>query len=216
MAQPPLIIIGMHRSGTSLITKVLERSGIFMGVVKDHNFEAMHFLSLNQQALWSAGFDWHKPGVPASENWQSFSAQELYWEHFKITSRWRKLKLRLLNPKWGWKDPRNTFTLNHWLKLYPGAKVLHIQRNREAVVKSLQKRNKAKGEVFRAELNDPLFCGQLWQQYRDKASSYRQNLGDRFLEIDYEDLIGKEKETVSKLEHFSGVKVGSALDYFLS
>ncbi len=32
---------------------------------------------------------------------------------------------------WGWKDPRNTFTLPMWLSIFPKARVLHVLRNKE-------------------------------------------------------------------------------------
>lgn len=211
----PYIIIGMHRSGTSLLAQLLEASGIFMGVIKDHNFEAMHFLSLNQQSMWAAGGDWHQPVVPDELHWKTLPAQVLYHEHFRVTDRLAKWQLAWRNPAWGWKDPRNTFTLPMWLKLFPKAKVIHIHRNREAVVESLQRRNQLKGEVFQEDLKSSHFCRQLWQRYVDQARSYRSELADRYLELAYEDLIASRPDTLNKVEKFCSVSLQTALEEHL-
>ena len=41
MKYNPIIIIGMHRSGTSMLSKILEDSDIFLGNNKDINNEAL-------------------------------------------------------------------------------------------------------------------------------------------------------------------------------
>lgn len=215
MASAPFIIIGMHRSGTSLLAKVLERSGIFMGVVKDHNFEAMHFLSLNQQSLWSAGFDWHKPGVPSSEHWKLYPKNELYKEHFKLKGRWAYYRNLLKNPAWGFKDPRTTFTLEMWLSIYPNARVIYLSRNPEAIVKSLQMRNSRKGEVQVPELVSKDFCLELCEKYQSQAASYANALQGNYLQISYEELLARDEKSISALSKFCGKSVREALQYYL-
>jgi len=205
----------MHRSGTSLLAKVLERSGIFMGVVKDHNFEAMHFLSLNQQSMWAAGYDWHQPGAPTSPYWKIIPAQELYREHFKLVGRWAFWLNLLRNPAWGFKDPRNTFTLNMWLSLYPQAKVIHLHRDCEKVMASLQTRNKRKGEVYCPTLDDDEFCRALCQKYQQQARSYQQDLGENYFEISYQELMEQNETRLKELSEFCGKPVQTALKYYL-
>jgi hypothetical protein len=40
----PVIILGMHRSGTTMVTKLLEEVGLFVGDRLDENHEAVLFL----------------------------------------------------------------------------------------------------------------------------------------------------------------------------
>ncbi len=47
----PVIIIGMHRTGTSMITKLLEEYGIYFGSLKEHHNEAIFFLKINEKIL---------------------------------------------------------------------------------------------------------------------------------------------------------------------
>ena len=52
--QDPVIIIGMHRSGTSMLTRLLEKAGLFVGHEKENNWEAWFFPKINQW-LFSTG-----------------------------------------------------------------------------------------------------------------------------------------------------------------
>ena len=197
----------MHRSGTSLVAKVLEKGGIFMGVIKDHNYEAMHFLSLNQQTLWAASASWLEPTVPEELYWKTIPAKALFNEHFKINGKIQKLKYILSSPTWGWKDPRNTFTLNMWLSLFPNAKVIHVTRDCEEVARSLAKRNHVKGEVNDPRLDDLEFNRALWKKYVDQGRSYANELGSRYFEIDYKDITSLDSFAIAKLEKFTGTKL---------
>ncbi len=203
----PYIIIGMHRSGTSLLAKVLEKGGVFMGVIKDHNYEAMHFLSLNQQILWGAGGNWLEPVIPEKKHWKALPPKELYHEHFKLNGRLQRLRYSLFPQPWGWKDPRNTFTLPMWLELFPQARVIHLLRDREAVALSLKKRNNVPGEVHDPRLSDLDFNRELWEKYVHQGKSYSTLLGKNYLEIEYYDLIHKKAATVKKLEEFTHLQL---------
>lgn len=200
----PVILIGMHRSGTSFLAEVLHRSGIHMGVKRDHNFEAFHFLSINQRAMWQAGGDWYKPIVPAFEHFDNWTADELFKIHFDVKGNGKYLFYKLINKRWGWKDPRNTFTLAYWLNLFPEAKVVHLIRNGWDVALSLQKRNQKPGEVHVAELNDPLVGFALWDTYINQAMSYNHSA---LCHVKYEDLVRNDLQTIQQLEHFLKVSL---------
>ena len=47
MNQQPIIILGMHRSGTTMITKMLENLGLFVGAEKEINHESLFFWEIN-------------------------------------------------------------------------------------------------------------------------------------------------------------------------
>jgi len=186
-----------------------------MGVIKDHNYEAMHFLSINQQVMWKGNHDWYKPAVPKVEEWHDIPAQELFREHFRLNGKLAQIKQALRGEDWGWKDPRNTFTLDMWLKKFPKAKVIHLVRDKNAVINSLQRRNKISGEVQAEELNDLEYCAQLWQSYVDQGQTYAKKLGDRYLEIKYEDLRQGEEKTIAQLEQFCGKPLQANIKKYL-
>lgn len=203
----PVIVMGMHRSGTSLLVDVLEALGIHMGVVQDHHGEAMHFLSINQRALLAAGGNWLHPVVPAEPHFDTWSPLDLYLEHLKQVGKWAKIKALIHAQPWGWKDPRNTFTLHHWLRIFPQAKVIHVHRHPAEVIASLQVRNEKQGEVQDEALQDPAFCFRLWEQYVEQAMSYQ-----GVHHIAYQGLLQASPEVVGVLQSVTGKDPRPALE----
>ena len=66
----PVVVVGMHRSVTSLFTRLLAELGVFFGRTKNlnHNHEAMFFVELNQWIFRYAGATWGQPR-PLSPGW---------------------------------------------------------------------------------------------------------------------------------------------------
>lgn len=190
----PVIVVGMHRSGTSLVSNILHQSGINMGVDQEHNGESKPFLHVNQEVLRKRGYDWLS--VEQDEFSCPYSAEELYGYHLHLNSNYLKygylsrLLLFFHGRRWGFKDPRICFTLPMWLKLYPKAVVIFVTRRPEAVVDSLMRRNKVEGEVYDERLNDVSFCQNLWKRYNQAALYHLSNIqSNRLFKLRYEDLV---------------------------
>ena len=58
---PPIIITGMHRSGTTLLSKIIENNEVFLGKYKEINNESKYFLRINKWILSSIGASWDNP-----------------------------------------------------------------------------------------------------------------------------------------------------------
>ncbi len=203
----------MHRSGTSLIAKVLHEAGIHMGAERDHNEESIPFLSINQQLMDAKGNSWIDPTKFDAEYHSPESAISMFVNHFKIDPTaytiGGKPNARLLkwqnNRPWGFKDPRNTFTLQAWLELFPKSKVIHVVRHPAAVADSLQRRNQVEGEVFDERLNNHQFNIELWKTYVSTAEKQLSELpSQRKLTVKYEDLLAGGR-TLTNLGRFVGV-----------
>ena len=139
----------MHRSGTTLIAKILSEFGIFLGAKLSSNLESPFFFRLNEWIMRRAGGAWDYP-VPTKKFLQvsEFRSQAHCVVINALTSRWfaeytGKKKdwfvngLSRLNQPWGWKDPRNIFTFSIWSNIFSEAKVLYIKRNGIDVANSL-------------------------------------------------------------------------------
>src|SRR5687768_5428442 len=57
----PLIILGMHRSGTSMLARMLEACGLFVGAALEENHEPPLFRKINDRMLALAGASWTRP-----------------------------------------------------------------------------------------------------------------------------------------------------------
>ena len=154
--RPPIVVAGAHRCGTTLLVELLGELGVFFGASVDPNLESYFFLRLNEWVLRRAGGAWDWP-LPA----RSFLANERFaadalavlaaeiGSHGFVGFTGRLGYLRTLGSRtdrrpWGWKDPRNVFTFGLWQRLFPGARLLYIQRNGVDAAHSLQTRESAR------------------------------------------------------------------------
>ncbi|NNF65471.1 MAG: sulfotransferase [Acidimicrobiia bacterium] len=156
-SQAPIIVIGMHRSGTTAVTRLLEGLGVFMGRYQEGNAEAWMFFLTNQSLLKKAGGRWDHPD-PALDILES-SQRAHYVEGLKRLVRsplmigflgpvryLRRHRLARTGAPWGWKDPRNTITLPLWLDVFPHAKVINVTRHGVDVASSLATRSDSAAE----------------------------------------------------------------------
>ncbi|HET9375364.1 MAG TPA: glycosyltransferase, partial [Chthoniobacterales bacterium] len=143
-SQTAVCIAGAHRSGTSMLTRLLHACGLYLGPKNelmppqadnpDGFWEHLGFVALNDELLSQLGGAWDLPPMPD----QNFGDPRL--------GRLR-MKARLVIDRfdsagvWGWKDPRNSLTLPFWQDLLPGLKTIIVVRNPLEVAQSMQKRN---------------------------------------------------------------------------
>ena len=148
-ARDPVIILGVPRSGTTLITELLQRAGLFIGHSILADKEAKYFFSVNSQILRSIHAYWDNPSpvrfLVRDSDRVARIVEDLEAElrSFRIANYlgWKSyVKFRSLaqfDTPWGWKDPQNVLTLPIWLRVFPKAKVVYIVRNGVAVANSL-------------------------------------------------------------------------------
>src|SRR5882762_1173779 len=131
----PIIVIGMHRSGTTLVTRMLEDLGLFVGATREGNEEASFFLAINRWLMFQSGAAWDYP-EPIAYLLQHKEIRALardYIVRYLMESPrvisflgwrnyWRYGTLVELDCPWGWKNPLNTYTLPLWLDIFPEAK----------------------------------------------------------------------------------------------
>ncbi|WP_417458031.1 sulfotransferase [Kordiimonas sp.] len=133
----PVLIIGIHRSGTSLLTRMLEAIGLFVGNDLQADHESLIMIQINNKYFDITNSSWDQPAYPAAhpdgENYiaEILSANaELIAERFGTTADF-----------WGFKDPRTLTTLPYWLKTFPDAKVVYIRRSPQDIARSLTSRH---------------------------------------------------------------------------
>ncbi len=142
-----VIILGMHRSGTSVLTRGLQSLGIFLGddflATQPDNptgyWENRVIVDINERLLAFFGLRWESVGLVAAEQWQSPEVETLRKESIDYLQAYF-----VKHPLWGFKDPRTIRLLPFWRSVFQRLGVddryVVAIRNPLSVAASLRKR----------------------------------------------------------------------------
>ncbi len=158
-------ITGMHRSGTSMVSRMLNLCGVYLGgenellpATADNPegfWENINFVNINEKILKGRKSTWDTP--PSHEpGWELSGLFDKYRQDAKTL-----IKGMAMNSHWGWKDPRTSLTLPFWRQLIPDLKIIICVRNPLEVAQSLSHRNGFSDK----------FTLDLWKTYYDSLLS---------------------------------------------
>ncbi len=166
-----VVVLGMHRSGTSAITNALRLLGFSLGRTGDltaprpanpeGNWEHLRLTRCNERILEAHGGTWDEP-PELPDGWAQGP---------KATSMIARLRAEFdeIYPAegWLWKDPRACLTLPLWLRVWDSTPVVvMVFRHPIAVARSLEARN---GFPQDHALS-------LWERYNRRALADIRNL----------------------------------------
>ena len=205
----PVIVLGMHHSGTSILAEVLHRHGVFMHANMGH-FESRFFTStVNNRAVMGGGGNWAaNPIMPVAAVLAKLDDVRKLIDK-KAYSRYGEAGYDGTSP-WGFKDPRTCVVLPLYLKLFPNARLLHIVRDEKDVASSLARSNK-RGVGVKA---DPAFWADLWRQHVGRARELGRR-HQRYYEFRYEDFCRRPVETARPIFKFLDLPFSSAAETFV-
>lgn len=189
--------VGMHRSGTSLVSRMLNLLGVHLGrgervsgTGEDNlkgYWEHRSFVDINDEILARFGGRWYElPAFPPA------------WPRDLRLLDLREKARRLLaedfaaEPLWGWKDPRTCLTLPFWQDVVGPMRYVMCIRNPRAVVASLTRRNgisSAKAEG-------------LWLAHLQAGLSHTS--GEPRMFVFYEDIIDDWRPELRRMAAFMG------------
>jgi len=230
----PVIVLGMHRSGTSAVARALDRLGLFVGDDLQDDHESRLFIALNEHVFAQAGASWDQPRAVArllddaaacdrlAARLRGALNQQAAGRFLGRGRGWVDLTAR----PWGWKDPRNTFTLPVWLTLWPRATVLHVTRNGIDVAGSLKTRHAQVVQRYTQHHGTPppapvFHLGQvpfthrsaelagglaLWREHLANVARLRRKHGIEVAEVRYEALIERPQEILPWLAGVAGLR----------
>jgi hypothetical protein len=161
----PLLITGMHRSGTSLLASMFAGAGVnvgsrLMGASRGNDrghWEDLDFYEFHARALEANGV--------GPEGFAC--ADELL-----VPPAMRDDAARVIAGKaaaqtrWGWKDPRTTLFLDFWQSLLPEARYVFVVRSPWEVADSLFRRGDA---IF---IRHPAFAVRVWHHYNRRILDF--------------------------------------------
>ena len=195
-----VVVLGMHRSGTSCLTGILESAGVDLGEVSRRNpfnprgnLESKRVIDLHDALLRFNGGSWDAP--PAGVVWpEALKKERDVIIHEKRGSRC-----------WGLKDPRMLLTLEGWLEVLPAKNTSLVAtfRHPHSVARSLHARN---GIPLEKALS-------LWKIYNEKLLARHAASGFPVICFDYP--AGDYAKQVRKLLDLWALPgSGRALDFY--
>lgn len=222
--QKILLILGMHRSGTSLVTQWLFRCGLNVGTHllpadignKEGHFEDEEFLSLHRQ--WLTTRKLPDTGLIANDL-SPLQAEEVQQLRTLLSEKTAG------NEQWGWKEPRTCLWLPVYKELLPDAYSLIVVRNFNDTVNSLVMReyrteeaahqrkvqgkkglSKFKWKYLKSKRPKTFFKRyaeeylKVWVHYYEKIVAYCNDLpAEKYLLVSYEDLLSNDATVLETL-----------------
>ena len=135
-----IVVLGMHRSATSLIAMGLYRSGVFMGQKmlgpgrgnELGHFEDVELLFLNEKILKLSGGSWDNPP----------DEHKIYEVGLDLEDEIKTaVEQRSMRKLWGWKDPRTVLTIRCFQRFLTNPIYVSLFRDPHEVAVSLNKRD---------------------------------------------------------------------------
>jgi hypothetical protein len=167
---PVIAILGMHRSGTSLLAGTLQECGLDLGDVNTSapanekgNRESWLLTALHEELLRQAGGGWDRP-----------PDQAVAWGLLHRAIRDLYIGLFAGRSCWGFKDPRLLFCLEGWIEALPALKAVGIFRHPTEVARSLVKRTPARLTLDKALA--------LWATYNRRLLAWHDRIACPLIE----------------------------------
>jgi len=191
-----IIILGMHRSGTSLVSGLLTTLGVYMGKDFDgptpsnpvSHFEDMEFRKLNDRILKFSGGEWDN--LPKESEIRK-SQKKFSKPIVSLVKKRSKYKI------WGWKDPRTVLTIDLYMQSLKNPYFIIVFRNPLSIALSL---NNRESRPIKSGLKLSSVYNQRMVNFLKKYPNTKKIL------INYEDLILDPVSELRKIIEFIQIK----------
>ena len=197
----PLVITGMHRSGTSLVASLFAGAGVNVGTRligasrgnarghwEDLDFYEFHARVLEANGVGSEGFSCAADLIVPPP---------LRDEAVAVVA----AKAAAATP-WGWKDPRTTLFLEFWQSLLPEAVFVFVFRSPWEVADSLFRRG---DELF---VRHPAFAVRVWHHYNRRILDFCTDHAPRCLVTEVTQMVADPAAVFAEVRERLGVPVG--------
>ena len=205
------IVLGMHKSGTTLVSKTLHQSGIMMGNFNlnrgydnGNKFESEEFKHLNFQML----------NCNSKKSYNVTNTVKVEDLNCKIHKESQDLISYMESEyeAWGFKDPRTCLTIHFWDKELPRSKIIYIYRSPKEVfnhyIRCEQKGDRFLGfvGVLRKITSNPILACKVlhsWYVYNQECLQYLEGLEDKdkYLILSFAEIFNN-REELHRLEKF--------------
>ena len=190
--ESPIFVLGMPRSGTTLIDRILSSHSKVGSVGESDEFS--HLIIRRTRP------DGPQEGIDVRH---IRKARNLDWDS---TGREYCRAVRGLLPGYEHlldKTPRNFLYVGLILAALPNAKIVHLRRQPVDSCYAIYKTLFRQGFPFSYDLQD---TGHFYLGYRELMEHWRRVLPGRFLDVDYEDLVDHQEKVSRRMISFCGLE----------
>jgi hypothetical protein len=192
-ANKSVVILGMHRSGTSVMTRVINMLGLPLCDAKDFlsgpdnptgHWESASLMAINDQLLKLLGGKFDAP-PRIEDGWEKYQdIANLYSEAASVFGR------VYARSTWVWKDPRTCITLPFWRTIWPDPPVaVFVHREPLEISLSLGRRD----GIGKAH------CIALWERYA--RSGLHNAKGLPFVTVRFDEVMAHPVRAIGQLRH---------------
>jgi hypothetical protein len=179
---PPVLVLGMHNSGTTMLAQILHASGLFLGANAHHCESNFFSMFVNDRLVMGGGQAWAQLPILSVEEVLQHRETVGHVVHDYWWIDYVQWGYNGTGP-WGIKDPRLCVLLPLYLDWFPDAKLLLIRRDPDDIAASLAHRSKP-GVGLKS---DPAFWRQLTLAHLERVDQYARDW-PAYHEVQYEEL----------------------------
>jgi len=202
MMKPPVVIGAMGGSGTRVVARLVQGAGVFIGTNRNRAEDAMEFVEFYDR--WINRYVGHD-ALPLSEAEQVAMTRE-----FRDCVARHRVAIPAPDVDWGWKEPRSIYLVPFFREHFPSLKFIHVTRDgRDMAFSRNQNQLRKHGEAVlgpaRDSLPQPVRSAALWSRINWAAADYGEAvLGERYLQVRFEDVCQNPKRAIERLYTFLG------------
>ena len=193
-----VVILGMHRSGTSLVAGLCQKLGVNIGAVfragdpanPDGYFEDLDWRALNKWLIGTAGGTWYDPPSRAEISRQAKRIEDVILPFTMWKAR---------HSVWGFKDPRTCLTIHALHQYLLDPRYVIVRRPENEIVDSLIRRSKLRG--YREPRRHWVA---LTEQYLALICRFLETHETQDIEIQFNDLVSNRETAREQLAYLAG------------
>lgn len=226
----PVAIGGVGGSGTSIVARLVEALGIYIGFDLNRSYDNLSFTLLfrdpkllaNANDAFSERFSIFSKCMTsgqALDTRELFALQELAGNSQQVRRAWIEERISRLRAaaqadagqrEWGWKEPNTHLLLDQLYQGSPGMRYIHVLRHGLDVATSTNQRQRARWSqrILKTPFVDtPRQALQYWCASVERAQRIARNHGKRIHVLNFDELCGAPELTIQALANFLGVSV---------
>lgn len=193
------VVLGMHKSGTTLVAEILQKSGIPM--IGDEDGDPSYDKGIKYERISTANLN-----KDILNSWDVESFNIRHSENLDLSDKQRNRMIEIIREcqsrgsDWGFKDPRTCLTYELWDSHLPEHRLIAVYRQPTQVWLHYRSWRYffSLWKVVRT-----------WNMYNRKIITILQNTGREYVVLDYERLMSEQHE-IERLNRFIGREVVDA------